>query len=161
MARNTDMGGFDALEAMLDPKVFFPIFMANATTRLNRTGMIAGVVARRLIKARAYAANKQSTIDAKGSSTPLVNHADLFGSIRHEVKQDPEAILMMLLGASKRSETGHNIARTLHEGTKDGKIPPRHYIARALQDARVLRSFNSVIGSSMKATAAQIKATRR
>jgi hypothetical protein len=155
---DSDIGGFKALEDMLDSRKFMAAFMPVAERELRRTGMYLQVNARRLITAKVYAKNHPKTEKRKGSTTPLVDDNDLFGSINYDVKRDPRSILMVILGANKKSESGHNIARTLHEGTKDGSIPKRDFLGRALALPGSRRSFKLALGKSMKKTAETIKA---
>ena len=84
--------------------------MARAT-ELN--GLIGARVQREVIQSsRGMAANAALTVFIKGSSKPLVNHADLFGSITYEVVNE----FTVFVGVLRQDEDGFNIALALHEG---------------------------------------------
>lgn len=72
-------------------------------------------------------ANKPLTIEAKGSSTPLIDHGDLIGSIKpHKVSLDGDTWFVGILKNAKTSdgESLVDIANFLEHGS-DGPIKPK------------------------------------
>lgn len=73
-------------------------------------------------------ANKPLTIEAKGSSTPLIQHGDLIGSIKpHKVSIDGDIWFVGILKNAKTSDGDSlvDIANVLEHGS-DGPIRPKN-----------------------------------
>lgn len=130
-----------------EPKAFSARLNASTERALGRVGFTAVREARRLIKARSYEKNADATKRRKGSTVPLVDKGDLFGSvgtgIREVSGEAPEAIL----GANKRTPGGVNLAAVLHEGVKNKsgqgwRIPPREFLVRPAESSAVARSMD-------------------
>jgi hypothetical protein len=90
---------------------------------------------KRLIHGRAYTANAQSTIDAKGSDIPLIDTGELVNKFTYVLKNPYLAFVGIRAGETHAKwKDVKTILWTLHQGTnKAGKshnvvIPPRPYI---------------------------------
>jgi len=138
-----------------------------AVGELNRVGRIAGRVARRMIRSKAYAKNAPKTIALKrNSTTPLVNHGDLLGSIRHQVMRWETEInhdLVLILGANKKDPSGQNIAKKLSDGVPSKRgpgwfIPPRPFLSRPTRDPEVTKALQTAAWKSVRAAVKKGKA---
>jgi hypothetical protein len=143
---------WSAMLDALDPAKFSGRVRQESKTLMNRIGRMARRHAIAIIKAGAYQHNAPSTIRSKGSSLPLVDNGDLMASINFSVDSGPMGVSGLILGANKRSEKGHNIALTLHGGTKPGTkpiIPARPFLATAIQTQRFKAEANAAIAATM------------
>lgn len=86
-------------------------------TELN--GLVGAREQRRTIASGKLAANAALTVFIKGSAKPLVDFADLYGSITYEVINE----FTVFVGVLRADEEGFNIAMALHEGTQ-AKVTP-------------------------------------
>jgi hypothetical protein len=94
---------------------------------------------KRRIRAKEYAPNSALTVALKGSSTPLVDNADLFRSIEAHTIDSLRQFAGVLRGTrSKDGEDLVNIAKILHDGIMIKMTPAmRRWIFAQLRDAGV------------------------
>ena len=138
---------WDEFLKMAEPIGFAKRLTSAATRNLQVVGREAVREARAMIRAKEYEPNSLVTLEGKKPrTTPLINHNDLFGSIKSVVVQGdgmPEAIL----GANKRGMKGQNIVLKLHEGVpkRSGSgwfIPPRPFLTRPANSWKVRRALH-------------------
>lgn len=125
--------------AALNPDLFTTRFDKAMLTGLQRIGMDFVALAKDMIVKREYTANAPAVAARKKSSTPLIDQGDLIGSIAFTI----DTLRSVVVGANKKTIAGVNIAATLHEGTKDGKIPPRPFIQQPIDDDRTEESVTT------------------
>jgi hypothetical protein len=153
-----------------DPIRFKRQLGEEAVKGMQKVGRTSVRVARKKVKGREYAENAPSTIKAKGSSMPLVNHGDLVGSIGFDVVQAGDVIMELGANKSVQGKKGRvNVAAVLHEGVKGVSrrhfgmvgptrgvsidfsgsgwtIPPRPYLQNAVDSQEVQDEFEKVVG---------------
>jgi hypothetical protein len=128
---------------------FGKIFM---TDTLPKIGFEAIKIVIKDINAKKYEANKQSTIDRKKSSTPLIDHNDLVRSATFKIP-DP---FTLVIGVNKNvvwNGEKVNIAAVLHEGARIEqptrnlviKIPARKYLETPLESDEFVKIFSKLL----------------
>jgi len=112
----------------------------------DRAAMHFRTIVKKWIRGRAYAPNARSTIKAKGSSLPLVEHGDLRSNITWGKEGKHFAVVGVKRGKTDK-ETGEslvNIGWALHEGFKTRKgviVPPRPFLDKPIEDKTVQRAL--------------------
>ena len=87
------------------------------TMATTRNALLVVKEIKRRIRAKEYAPNSALTVALKGSSTPLIDNADLFRSIEAHLVSEFQSFVGVLRG-TKNSDGDDlvNIARILHDG---------------------------------------------
>lgn len=112
--------GFGEWASATSPERFRKVLSKHMTRATELNGMVGAKALRATIQASTgLAANAQLTAFIKGSSKPLVNHADLFGSQTYEVINP----FTVFVGVLRQDEEGFNIAMALHEGFQTTVTP--------------------------------------
>lgn len=110
-------GAWKKVEATLNAGKFDSRLDRNIQIAHRRAALDYRKDVRDMIRGKKYAANKAMTIAIKGSSTPLVDNADMINAITYKI----HGIKMVEVGI-KRSASGNgkvklfNIAEILHNG---------------------------------------------
>lgn len=105
--------GYKEWAVATSPKRFAAVLEKHMARATELNGLVAAKEQRKVIQASdGIAKNAALTVFIKGSEKPLVDHADLFGGITHEVI-NPFAVFA---GVLRKDEEGFNIAVALHEG---------------------------------------------
>jgi len=99
-----------------------------------------------------FAPNSEVTIALKKSSSPLINHGDLIGSINSQ-SMGPYKVFA---GVTKMHPSGVNIAQVLHEGTSRAgrgnsvNIPPRPFIGDVATSPYLTNIIEKVVEQEYK-----------
>jgi len=112
--------GFKEYQAACDPRRFERVLKRHMAKATELNGMTAAKALRETIAtSRGMAANAALTVFIKGSSKPLVDFADLYGSQTYEVVDE----YTVFAGVLKQDEEGFNLAQALHDGFQT-KVTP-------------------------------------
>jgi len=137
---------WDEFLKMAEPVAFKERLTSAAVRNLQTVGREAVREAHAMIRAKEYEPNSLVTLEGKKPrTTPLINHNDLFGSIKSMVVRSLEdGTPGAIIGANKRGLKGQNIVLKLHEGVpkRSGSgwfIPPRPFLTRPANSPRVQR----------------------
>lgn len=103
--------GFKKLEDLIKPSRTQAALNRNVGRALQLNGKIVERAMRRVIQGGMNPPNANLTIHIKGSTKPLVDHADLMNSIR-SVRQDELTVFIGILRTSKE----YDIATVVHNG---------------------------------------------
>ena len=106
--------GWDELAHLVDPKRVKHAMQSHFSVALRRVGLLFERRAAEIItREKPFKANAALTIALKGSTTPLVDHGDLVGSLTsHRINW-----MRLRMGVrSKRLKGGRYLAEVLHNG---------------------------------------------
>lgn len=120
MAAKFKTFGYKEWAVATSPKRFASVLKKHMSRATELNGLIAAKEQRAVIQSGGFAANAALTVFIKGSAKPLVDHADLFGAITHEVINE----FSVFAGVLRADEEGFNIAVALHEGFQS-KVTPQ------------------------------------
>lgn len=96
---------------------------------------------------RSFAPNSPTTIALKGSSSPLIDHGDLIGSIQTKMIDSNTSFA----GVLKKHPSGANIAEILNFGTnRAGRgnkvvIPPRPFITEVAESPKLKKEVEELV----------------
>lgn len=134
---------FDGLAERIEKEI-------NKATAVNAMLVVKEI--KRRIRAKEYAPNSALTVALKGSSTPLIDNADLFRSIQAHLVSSYQQFVGVLRGT--RSKDGGdlvNIAQILHDGISIKMTPAmRRWIFAQLNDAGIKGDKSSGGGKAKK-----------
>lgn len=120
MATGYRMYGFKEWNVVCSPTRFRSVLRKHMSRATELNGMVAARAQRETIQAsKGLKANAALTVFIKGSNKPLVDNADLFGSITYEVVNE----FTVFAGVMREDEEGFNIALALHEGFQTTVTP--------------------------------------
>jgi len=112
--------GYKEWQAACDPRRFERVLKKHMRRATELNGAVATKALRETIATgRGMAANAALTVFIKGSSKPLVDFADLYGSQTFEVVDD----YTVWAGVLKQDQEGYNLAQALHDGFQ-AKVTP-------------------------------------
>lgn len=160
---NITWEGLETWEMLTNP-VEFQRQLQKEVARANKIlGPLMVAKVRKDIKDKRYAKNAILTVLLKGSSTPLIDHGDLWGSISYQTRGP----WRFEVGVVREDAAGNSIALILHEGatrkvtekmraffrakaaetkglvrplktsTREIRIPPRPFLKESLVDDTV------------------------
>jgi len=112
------VGDWDLALKDLDDRRFMRALKKELRYALRRIGERFVALSVKWIQGKKFAPNKPATIARKGTSTPLVEHGDLFRSITYDVRAN-ELTLWVGVNRQEKNKKGDdlaNIAAFLHEG---------------------------------------------
>lgn len=135
--------GFDQLDAMLGGDPTFARRFESAFTKANRqigTKFVRDARVQ-ITRTKPFAANAPATIAAKKSTTPLVDHGDLVGSLNYDVK-GPDLVRMGI--NSPRLASGRYLYEVLHNGATVRRgagvwiLPARPFLSTVWENPKFL-----------------------
>jgi hypothetical protein len=109
------MVGWKKMKALLNPAGFSETLKKNVAKATKLNGMMLRAEVRKRISDKAYSPNAKLTIALKGSSTPLVDDADLMNAIS-DVVIDWKTVFVGVKRGTRGGE--FNLAAILHEGAQ-------------------------------------------
>lgn len=105
--------GYKEWQVATSPKRFAAVLKKHMERATELNGMVAAKAQRKVIQeSDGIAKNAPLTVFIKGSSKPLVDYADLFGSITYQVINE----FTVFAGVLRQNEDDFNVAVALHEG---------------------------------------------
>ena len=110
------VGPWDRLLTFVNPVNFDKRLTRNIKIAHRRVGLDYRKDVRSAIRGKKYAPNKAMTVTIKGSSTPLVDDADMINSIAIEVNEADSVEVGIKRTATSRGKKLWNIAEILHGG---------------------------------------------
>ncbi|MGB0685410.1 MAG: hypothetical protein ACPGQD_04380 [Planctomycetota bacterium] len=133
--------GWSKLRKMLDPRRVRRDLKKNLRRAHHRVGQkFVQMVKDKLSSSEGIVGNAPLTIALKGSSKPLINHGDLFGSVTYNV---PRFHTLRIGVSSRMLPSGRTLAEVLHNGAT---IPVTTAMRRAVA-ARLRERGNVVLPS--------------
>lgn len=96
---------------------------------------------------------KEATIKRKGSSKPLIDHADLMGSIKAtKIMAALYFVGVLKTAKNKKGDKLTDIGAVHEYGTRDGTIPPRPYLRPGLEESKddIGKFYRGAIRASLK-----------
>lgn len=110
---NLELKGYETFMKMLKKEEYNKVFRMKLRRANKKLAVLGKGRLEREIRSGAHAANSPLTIWLKKSSKPLVNHADLLGSVSGKVGSNWYSFTV---GVKRRTPSGKNLAHMLETG---------------------------------------------
>jgi hypothetical protein len=105
--------GWDNFRSMMGSPDFRRMFERKIKTANKMLAQIGAARLSQEIKSGRFKANSTFTTMLKGSSRPLIDHGDLFGSVKGTMGPSP---YQFLVGVKRITNSGYNLAHMLETG---------------------------------------------